>query len=328
MSTAAGIYEAEQGPSRRVDGIEHERRFVLTRAQAVRFMAAVGPHVTLELHDRTRPIAYTRTTYFDTEDLTYFRSCQGPVARRLRLREYALAPDLGQTPTLTGACYLELKQNEGDARSKLRVAAPPELIARLVERRGGRENENAGDDAGQRLALDARRRAEDLVLDQLVEHTVALQAIERELGQHRVEPRIATWYRRVSLGGNDGGVRITMDDGLTFSRPRPPGHAGEPAMPGPEVIAYGPPRVLEIKFLGDPPDWLVAAVEDLTPLAHFSKFRMGMTALRQHDDLGGGLDGLDLGPPSSPFLLDLQAHEDAARGTGGGGGGGNREGQR
>jgi hypothetical protein len=322
MSTAAGIYEAEQGPSRRVDGIEHERRFVLTRAQAVRFMAAVGPHVTLELHDRTRPIAYTRTTYFDTEDLTYFRSCQGPVARRLRLREYALAPDLGQTPTLTGACYLELKQNEGDARSKLRVAAPPELISRLVERQGGR----AGDAGGESPTLDARHKAEDLVLDQLVEHTVALQAIERELSQHRVEPRIATWYRRVSLAGNDGGVRITMDDGLTFSRPRPPGHAGEPAMPGPEVIAYGPPRVLEIKFLGGPPDWLAAAAEDLTPLAHFSKFRMGMTALRQHDDLGGGLDGLDLGPPSSPFLLDLRAHEDAVRGTTGGGG--DKRGQR
>ena len=71
-----------------VESVEHEERFVLTRAQVTRFFAAIGGRATVETYDRERPIAYTRTTYFDTDDAFYLRSCNGRIARRLRLREY------------------------------------------------------------------------------------------------------------------------------------------------------------------------------------------------------------------------------------------------
>ena len=70
-----------------IESVEHEERFVLTRAQVMRFLTAIGTRAIVETYDRARPIAYTRTTYFDTDDSVYLRSCDSPIARRLRLRE-------------------------------------------------------------------------------------------------------------------------------------------------------------------------------------------------------------------------------------------------
>ena len=109
---------------RDLDGFEIEQRFLLTRAQTVAFLRAVSTHTVPELHDRARPLSFTRTTYLDSVDLAYLRSCAGRVARRLRLREYAVASTLVEPPLLTGHCFLELKQSAGAVRSKLRLAAP------------------------------------------------------------------------------------------------------------------------------------------------------------------------------------------------------------
>src|SRR4029453_16125020 len=92
----------------------------------------------VETYDQARPIAYTRTTYFDTDDLVYLRSCDGPVARRLRLREYGMAASLEDVAVLSPTPCPELKQNAGTARSKGRLQASPTLLRHLIERRGQR----------------------------------------------------------------------------------------------------------------------------------------------------------------------------------------------
>ena len=107
------------------DPFEHEERFLLTRKQVTGLLAAIGPRATLEIYDRGNPVSYTRTTYFDTDQLLYFRSCQGPLARRLRVREYAMAASLDDDPVLSGIAFVELKQNAGTARSKVRLSASP-----------------------------------------------------------------------------------------------------------------------------------------------------------------------------------------------------------
>src|SRR6476646_7926573 len=126
-----------------VEAVEHEERFVLTRAQVTRFFTAISGHATIETYDRARPVAYTRTTYFDTDDSVYLQSCEGPIARRLRLREYAMAASLEDTPILSSLACIELKQNAGTARSKVRLQATPTLLRRLIERRGQRDPEFA-----------------------------------------------------------------------------------------------------------------------------------------------------------------------------------------
>src|SRR5262245_40400492 len=117
-----GVLEPATSASNRpsaFDPFEHEQRFILNRAQATAFYAAIGGRASLELYDRERPLSYTRTTYFDTDDFAYFRSCDGPVARRLRIREYAAGKRLGEPAVLSGICFLELKQHAGTTRSKV-----------------------------------------------------------------------------------------------------------------------------------------------------------------------------------------------------------------
>jgi VTC domain len=261
MGGVLGSADDPRGPATAVDPFEYEQRFVLTRAQAIAFYGAVGARATLELYDRERPISFTRTTYLDTDDFTYFRSCEGPVARRLRVREYAVAPGPGETPALSGICFLELKQNAGTTRSKIRVSAPSALLRSLIESGGQLDESHIA-----RLGLDP---------------PAALEALCQELGAELMAPRLTTWYRRTCMSGESGRVRITLDENLTFCQPQPLGAPGEPAVPR-DVVASGPARILEIKHWGETPEWLAHAVEGLSAAPNFSKFRMGMLALWQH----------------------------------------------
>ncbi len=159
---------------RELGAFEIEQRFLLTHAQTVAFLRAVSAHIVPELHDRARPLSFTRTTYLDSVDLAYLRSCAGRVARRLRLREYAVASTLLEPPLLTGDCFLELKESAGTVRSKLRLAAPRLVVERIID--GSLETDTALDclaDArckgGARgVARRDRRAAPDPLPDDLV----------------------------------------------------------------------------------------------------------------------------------------------------------------
>jgi hypothetical protein len=240
-----------------VESVEHEERFVLTRAQVAQFFAALGGRAVVETYDQARPIAYTRTTYFDTDDCLYLRSCHGPIARRLRLREYAMAASLEDAPVLSSTACLELKQNTGTARSKVRIQASPTLLRELIERRGRRDSSLAA-----------------------LEPLSALATLGRELATPTIAPRLTTWYRRASMTAESGRLRITLDERLTFCRPQIIGVVGAEVAPSPaDVIAPGPARILEIKCWGGRPAWLARALEGLEPAHDFSKFKVGMAAV-------------------------------------------------
>jgi hypothetical protein len=236
---------------------EVERRFVLKRAEAESFIQTVAPYLALDVYDQQRPIAYSRTTYLDTADLAYFRSCDGPVSRRVRIREYASAYGFDDPPTLTGLCVLELKEAAGPLRTKARFASPPSVISHIVRYRG------------------ESPLLERPPLDQL--H--ALRAVQSCLVTDHLTPRLTTWYRRASLSGEGGRVRVTLDEGIKFCHPCDVGEAGQAAEPV-DLIAFGPGRVVEVKHVGPSPDWLSRAIEGLTE-ANFSKFRVGMEALQR-----------------------------------------------
>jgi hypothetical protein len=272
MGGVLGPAEDASKRSTVIDPFEHEQRFILTRAQAATFYAAVGPRASLELYDEVRPISYTRTTYLDTDDFAYFRSCDGPVARRLRVREYASASAPSEPAVLSSICFLELKQNAGTTRSKVRLSAPPAFLQQLIDGRDG------GGGAASARKLNALAGAP---VCGGIEALAALTAIQAELAAAPMAPRLSTWYRRTCMTGESGRVRITLDEGLTFCRPQPLGQPGDRIEPR-DVIATGPARILEIKFWGDAPEWLVRATVGLTGVPNFSKFRIGMLALAQH----------------------------------------------
>jgi hypothetical protein len=244
------------------DPFDHEQRFLLSRTEMRRFLQAIAPRTAVEIYDPERPISYTRTTYLDTNDLLYFSSVEGTPARRLRVREYAVAASLEDEPILSGVAFIELKQHEGAARSKVRLSASPAELARLIAR-----HESA----------DAK---------------APLSAIALELSLPTMAPRVATWYRRLCLTGDARRVRITLDENLTFCRPQPIGDAGAPAAPQTkEIVAAFPARVLEVKYSGEMPVWLQPALEPLEPADGFSKFQMGMTALGYSADGRGARAG-------------------------------------
>ena len=258
------------------DPFDHEQRYLLSRGEMRRFLDTVAPRAAIEIYDPERPISYTRTTYLDTNDLAYFRTGDGAPARRLRIREYAVAATAKDAPVLSGVAFVELKQHDGPARSKVRFAASPVEIARLL---GHRE-------AGPSLTM-----------------TAAQAEIARELALPTMAPRLATWYRRLCLTAEARRVRITLDENLTFCQPQPFGEAGTLAAPRErEVVAAFPARVLEIKHCGEMPFWLGPALESLQPAASFSKFRMGMTALGHGTEARKEPDGLAPAIAESPLF--------------------------
>jgi hypothetical protein len=241
------------------DPFDHEQRFLLSRTEMRRFLQAIAARTAVEIYDPQRPISYTRTTYLDTNDLVYFSAAEGAPARRLRVREYAVAASPEDEPVLSGVAFIELKQHEGAARSKIRLSASPAEIARLIARHD---------------------------LQPTAGGAAPWSAIALELSLPTMAPRVATWYRRLCLTGEARRVRITLDENLTFCRPQPIGEVGAPAAPpAREIVAAFPARVLEVKYCGEMPVWLQPALEPLETADAFSKFQMGMTAL------GHGTDG-------------------------------------
>ena len=265
------------------DPFDHELRYLLSHGEMRRFLDAIAARTAIEIYDPKRPISYTRTTYLDTDDLTYFRTGDGAPARRLRIREYAVAATAKEAPILSGVAFVELKEHDGPARRKVRLAASPAEIAQLLADRevGPSPNMTAG-------------QAE----------------LARELALPTMAPRLATWYRRLCLTADARRVRITLDENLTFCRPQPIGDAGSLAAPRErEVIAAFPARVLEIKHCGEMPFWLGPALESLQPADSFSKFRMGMTALGHagqeaevQEAEGQEAEGLAPEPAASPLF--------------------------
>jgi len=236
--------------------VEREHRFVLARPQAEAFMAAASRHLHLDVYDPSNPVCYARTTYFDSDEGDYLRSCAGPIARRARLREYAGASSLDAPVTLTGVCFLEYKESAGAERTKVRWRAPADVMASVVVGR----------------ALARRWQA------QLDAHAV-LADIAARIRRGQLAPRLVTWYRRVSLSAR--GVRVTMDEGVALCRPS--AAAGDrAAQPAPRaVVGTVNGRIVEVKITGEPPAWLAAAMAPLPAAEGFSKFRAGMAAMRR-----------------------------------------------
>ena len=113
---------------------QRERKYLLDGKAARAFWNEASEHLAPRLEDAARPVAYARTTYYDTRAGAFARSGQGRVARRLRVREYAAAATADGVPVLTGDCFVELKESAGGRRAKSRVRAHLDEVAALLAR--------------------------------------------------------------------------------------------------------------------------------------------------------------------------------------------------
>ncbi|KFE64859.1 VTC domain-containing protein [Hyalangium minutum] len=225
--------------------LDHERRFHPSVSVVEAFLSAVGPFTEPRRYELGYPHAFTRTTYFDTEELSLLSSRGTGSAQRLRLREYAGAVDLAQPPVLTGQRFLEVKVTSGERRMKSRCPL------------SGVEAEALLSGAP------------------LPEASVAAELVRR-LTPAPVKPMVTAWYRRVTRVTSDERVRITLDEDLTFALPPAP---GEPAAPT-RLLQRAPSALLEVKWQARLPYWLERAFVPLMACeTHGSKFEEGMRAL-------------------------------------------------
>ncbi len=229
-------------------GAEVERRFAADPGAVDRFLAVAAGYLVAEAHHRRAPVAYTRTTYLDTDDLALLGAESGPLSHRLRIREYGAAPTPRVTPVLQPTGYLELKRSRGSRRDKLRWAAPRDRLWALVEEGGAGGGARPGP---------PHRAIRDL------------------LGAATLAPRLTTWYRRRSYRGR--GIRVTLDEGILFCWPLDPAGAIRLVVP-PRPAGRVSHRLIEVKYRGARPSWLREATLDLVPCAE-SKYQRGMAAL-------------------------------------------------
>ncbi len=233
----------------------YERRYVLCPVEAAEVVGSLGAHLTRELHDPARPISFTRTTYLDTADLEYLRSSYGPVARRLRVRQYATARGPHDVPVFTSPAYLELKESFGTTRLKRRLAMSPRLLTAVL--------------AGAVRLLDLMA----------AEVFPSLARVVAQLNGQILRPTLTTWYRRSSYASADGAVRLTIDRQLVFAAGEAVGEIGQRGTPR-RILAAGPARVLEVKCAATPPAWLTSALSGRREASWFTKYRCGMEVVQ------------------------------------------------
>jgi hypothetical protein len=225
--------------------LDHERRFQPLHEVVEGFLRATGAYTEPRLYASDYPYAFTRTTYFDTEDLALLNSRGSGRAQRLRLREYAGAAGVGQPAVLTGVRYFELKVTSGERRMKSRCPVSAEESEMLL--------------SGAPLAEDSRAGA-----------------MLRPFLQAPVKPWVTAWYRRTTHETSDRRVRITLDEELVFALPPLPGSPAAPV----RLLQRAPAALLEVKWQGRSPYWLEHALRLLGPTeTHGSKFEQGMRAL-------------------------------------------------
>lgn len=230
----------------------HEHRFLLARHRAYAFIEAVARHVSREIYDAERPMAFARTIYYDNDVRDYARTGGSDTVERLRVREYAAARP-SDRPVLTGVCFLEYKCTRGNLRTKVRLPGDPADIAELIAS-AGRSVRPFGDHP-------------------------ALGELARRLRRGDLQPQVATYYRRESFVGKRAAVRITLDEGVRFLEPPAIGSVRDD-LRAPELGRVGQ-RVLEVKYGSAPPRWLELAMRDLRESRTFSKYAGAMAALRR-----------------------------------------------
>jgi VTC domain len=250
--------EQREAGAKRAD--EYELKFMVSLERARAFLGAMRDRLHVTVYDPAWPVAFARTTYLDTLDWRYLRSSGADVWRRLRIRQYAGAPDDGVPARLTGLCFLEYKESAASRRRKARLRIFPQDIAVILR--------------DPQASLTAYRHRD----------TDAVDVLLREMAGATLAPQLMTWYRRQSLGDAGGRVRVTVDTEIAFCLPFEPALMSGLEMYdcGPaQAVGQAPPCLLEIKYDRAPPDWLVAAVRMLgaPPVVRLSKYVMGMQLL-------------------------------------------------
>ena len=230
----------------------HERRYLADPIEVEILLVQLGETLVEQIWDPLRPRTFIRTTYLDTPDLEYLAWHEAELPRSVRVRRYATAGPDGHME-LADPCVLELKESSETDRRKLRIPLPPALVPELI----------AGRD-------DLLYYVEPELLE-----VAALTGVAEQLRERRLAPTITTWCRRRSFLADGGCVRLTIDQRICY------GHACRADLDGDcprpaRIFRRADPMIVEVKWRGDRPIWLLEALAPISSATAFTKYRSGM----------------------------------------------------
>lgn len=236
---------------------EVEHRFSIDARRADGFIDRIAAHDPVDVYDPASPVTYVRTIYFDTTERRLFHSTESAATARVRVRQYASAPDRYTAPVITDLCAFEVKVSHFGSRRKARLVDSPAEIDRLLYGDGWRHDPHLAE-------VRALRRA------------------ARAIAGDELRPVLTTYFRRVSH--TVPGVRVTVDDGVTYAGPSSIARAGELAAAD-GVFTSGQEQVLEVKLSIQPPAWLAEAMRSLRAAEGVSKYHHGMLTAQRLEAL-------------------------------------------
>jgi hypothetical protein len=245
---AAVASEARELYARRV-----ERKLVLTPPQAKALRAVVDAHMAVEHFVAGRDRTRIHSTYLDTADFAlYHQSLVGGDATglKLRIRSYSDAA----TASADSGAFLEAKlavSTDGTReKNKARLNLTDDALAALM--------------AGEALALPRSRKR-------------FWRPLLGFMAGSRVAPRLAVSYSREAFVDETGALRVTFDEHFQASA-----IAADGSSPLTAPRSLDDVVILEIKFVGEVPEWLNEAIAALDlPVGgqSFSKYKTAVGLL-------------------------------------------------
>ena len=225
IATTEKVMVVDSSPSRRL-----EWKYRVPPESTGELLAQLEPRTHADAYC-TGPggVYHVRSLYYDTPDLRFYHETKDGlrVRRKLRVRHYG-----------TAHYFLEIKRKLNKRVLKERVQVPAPLLA------------DALDGVDPAVVMSGRPDGDLRTLERFRFNL-------RTLGL--IPTLLIAYERRAMVGQADPDLRITLDRDLR-GRTRP--GSDEPFREA-RLVTFEPRHVLELKFPGRPPHWLMAIVRQL-----------------------------------------------------------------
>lgn len=253
-----------------------EIKFLLNSTEASVFKKKLSEYLESHCFKKGKVITHISSVYYDTTNLDYYkRAIENPQENlKIRFREYyyynieliehALSKE--ELFEQGGAVFLEIKKRtpEGSSKKRLPISRPV-LNKVLFESKKNQNFEN------------------DLATLNIKAGSEVFGEVFKSCFDKEIEPVVAVHYSRNAYENEEGTLRISLDKGLSFHSLTQKTESWNRANSWrkeylPESVKEEDFVVLEVKFIGDKPEWLESILKDFKQV-QYSKFAACMKAV-------------------------------------------------
>jgi SPX domain protein involved in polyphosphate accumulation len=253
-----------------------EIKFLLSSAEASNFKSMLAEHLESHCFKKGKVITHISSVYFDTPNLDYYKKAKSSPQENLKIRfreyyyynieliEHALSKD--ELFEQGGAVFLEIKNRTPSGSSKKRLPISKSTLNQVLF-----ENK------------DFVFFEKSLVKLNLGSEEKIFVEVFQSCFEKKIQPVVAVHYSRNAYENEEGTLRISLDKGLSFHSLQNESavwRKGDSWRKDylPESSQEEEFVVLEVKFIGDKPEWLNCILENYKQV-QYSKFAACMKAV-------------------------------------------------